>query len=172
MNFESKLRHVYDFPKEGIDFIDITTLLNDAKAFKAAIDEIGKVVKESGANVVVGTEARGFILGAAAAYKEGLRFVPVRKKGKLPYKTISGSYDLEYGQDTLEMHIDALSEGDKAIIVDDLLATGGTVGCVVDMIKELKAEVTEAVFLVNLTELPGEKVLTEKGIKVNSIVKF
>ncbi len=170
MDLKEKFRHVKDFPKEGIDFIDITTVLKDGEAFREAVDAISLKVKESGCNVVVGSEARGFILGAAVAYNLGIGFVPVRKKGKLPYKTIKGTYDLEYGTDTLEMHIDALEEGDKVAIVDDLIATGGTAGCIADMASELGAKVLEAVFLVELKELPGRKALEDKGLKVTSIV--
>ena len=172
MDLKSKFRHVADFPKKGIDFIDITTVLNDKEAFKEAIDRLSEETEKLGCEVVVGSEARGFILGAAVAYKLGLRFVPVRKKGKLPYKTISGSYDLEYGTDSLEMHIDAINEGDKVVLIDDLLATGGTMGCVCDMVKELGGNVMGSVFLVELEELPGRKVLEEKSINVTSIVKI
>ncbi len=172
MDLAKKFRHVFDFPKEGIDFIDITTLLNNKDAFKEAIDKIAEEAEKADCDVIVGTEARGFILGAAAAYKMGVRFVPVRKKGKLPYKTISGTYDLEYGTDTLEMHIDAISENDNVVLVDDLIASGGTALCVADMIKELKGNLKKAVFLVELTELPGRALLQEKGIDVSTIVKI
>lgn len=172
MDLKSKFRHVADFPKEGIDFIDITTVLNDKEAFREAIDRLSEETEKLGCDVVIGSEARGFILGAAVAYKLGLRFVPVRKKGKLPYKTIRGTYDLEYGTDTLEMHIDAVNKGDKVALVDDLLATGGTISCVSDMVNELGGKIMGAVFLVELKELPGRKVLEEKGINVKSIVEI
>ncbi len=172
MDLKEKFRHVKDFPKEGIDFIDITTVLSDGEAFKEAIDSLAEKAKMSGCNVIVGSEARGFIVGAPVAYKLGIGFVPVRKKGKLPYKTISGTYDLEYGTDTLEMHVDAVKKGDKALIVDDLIATGGTVGCIADMIEKLGAEVSGALFLVELKELDGRKKLEDKGIKVTSVVEI
>lgn len=172
MDLKEKFRHIKDFPKEGIDFIDITTVLSDGEAFSEAIDALAEKVKEANCNVIVGSEARGFIVGAPVAYKLGIGFVPVRKKGKLPYKTISGSYELEYGTDTLEMHVDALKKGDRVAIVDDLIATGGTVECIADMVKELGAQVGEAVFLVELGFLPGRKRLEDKGIKVTSVVKL
>ena len=172
MDLKSKFRHVADFPKEGIDFIDITTVLNDSEAFREAIDLIAAEVDVDKCDVIIGSEARGFILGAAVAYKLGKRFVPVRKPGKLPYKTIKGSYALEYGEDSLEMHIDAVNKGDRAVLVDDLLATGGTMGCVYDMTKELGAVVEKAIFLVELKELPGRKYLTDKGIEVTAVVEM
>lgn len=172
MDLKGKFRHVKDFPKEGIDFIDITTVLSDGKAFAEAIDALAEKAKMSGCNVIVGSESRGFIVGAPVAYKLGIGFVPVRKKGKLPYKTISGTYDLEYGTDTLEMHVDAVKQGDKALIVDDLIATGGTVGCISDMLEKLGAEVAGALFLVELKELDGRRKLEEKGIKVTSVVEI
>ena len=172
MELKSKFRHVADFPKKGIDFIDITTVLNDSEAYKEAIDSIAGEIDTDNCDVIIGSEARGFILGAAVAYKLGKRFVPVRKPGKLPYKTIKGSYELEYGEDSLEMHIDAVKKGDKAVLVDDLLATGGTMGCVVDMTRELGATVEKAIFLVELKELPGRKHLEDKDVKVVSIVEI
>ncbi|MBQ2942253.1 MAG: adenine phosphoribosyltransferase [Clostridia bacterium] len=172
MDLKSKFRHIADFPKEGIDFIDITTVLNDKDAFKEAIDSMASLIDLSRCDVVVASEARGFILGAALAYKLGVRFVPVRKPGKLPYKTIKGSYELEYGTDSLEMHVDAINKGDKVVLVDDLIATGGTMGCVADMVKEMGGTVDKAVFLVELEELPGRKIIEDKGIEVISVVKI
>ncbi len=172
MTLQKRFRHVPNFPKEGIDFIDITTVLGDGESFAFAIDALAKVVKESGCNVIVGSEARGFILGAPVAYKLGLGFVPVRKKGKLPYKTVSGTYDLEYGTDTLEMHIDAVKAGDKVAIVDDLIATGGTVSCIADMVKRCGAKVVTTAFLIELTDLPGRAVLEKQGLKVETIIEM
>lgn len=172
MDLSKKFRHVKDFPKEGIDFIDITTVLADGEAFAYAIDALAKKVKATGCNVIVGSEARGFIVGAPVAYKLGIGFVPVRKKGKLPYDTISGSYALEYGTDTLQMHVDAVKKGDKVVILDDLIATGGTVECIADMVNELGAEVAEAVFLVELKGLGGREKLENKGIKVSCVVEI
>ena len=174
MDLKSKFRHVMDFPKEGIDFIDITTVLNDGDAFKYAIDEMAKrvIIASLDVDVIIGTESRGFIFGAAIAYKLGKRFVPVRKPGKLPYKTISGKYSLEYGEDELEMHIDAVNPGDRVVIVDDLLATGGTVNCVADMVKQLGGNLAGAVFLVELSDLNGRTVLQDSGLNVFSVVEI
>ena len=127
MDLSSKFRHVLDFPKPGIDFIDITTVLQDAEAFKYSIDRMCDALRNVDFDLVVGSESRGFIFGTPVAYILGKGFVPVRKKGKLPYKTISASYTLEYGEDVVEMHADAIKPGQKVVIVDDLLATGGTV---------------------------------------------
>lgn len=172
MDLKSKFRHVADFPKAGIDFIDITTVLNDKDAFREAIDQMASMIDVSSCDVLVASEARGFILGSALAYKLGVRFVPVRKPGKLPYKTVKGSYELEYGTDSLEMHTDAINKGDKAVLVDDLIATGGTMGCVADMVRDMGGTVEKAVFLVELEELPGRKCIEDKGIEVVSVVKI
>lgn len=169
---KEKFRHVPNFPKGGIDFIDITTVLGDGESFAYAVDALAETVKKSGCTVVVGSEARGFLLGAPVAYKLGLGFVPVRKKGKLPYETISGTYELEYGTDMLEMHVDAVAPGDKVAIVDDLIATGGTVACIADMVKRSGGEVVTTAFLVELTDLPGRAVLEKQGLNVESIVKM
>ncbi len=172
MDLKTKFRHVANFPKEGIDFIDITTVLNDKDAFREAIDMMASFIDASECDVLVASEARGFILGSALAYKLGVRFVPVRKPGKLPYKTVRGSYELEYGTDSLEMHVDAIKKGDKAILVDDLIATGGTMGCVADMVRDMGGTVKKAVFLVELEELPGRKIIEGKDIEVVSVVKI
>lgn len=126
MNLKEKFRHVLNFPKEGIDFIDITTVLQDKDAFKYAIDSLVNLVKDLDFELIVGPESRGFIFGAPVAYVLNKGLVLVRKKGKLPYKTVSVEYELEYGKDVLEMHIDAIKPGQKVVIIDDLLATGGT----------------------------------------------
>lgn len=163
------IRDVPDFPKKGIIFKDITTLLKDSGKFQKAVDALAEKVKVK-PDVVVSVESRGFIFGSALAYKLGAGFVPVRKKGKLPYKTISASYELEYGTDTLEMHVDAIGPGQKALIVDDLLATGGTVSAVIEMVKKLGGEVAGIVFLIELAFLNGRKKL--KGYPVDTLVKF
>lgn len=174
MDLKEKFRHIPNFPKEGIDFIDITTVLNDAEAFKFAVDEMSKLVLKAcpDVNVIVGTESRGFIFGAAIAYKLGVRFVPVRKVGKLPYATIKGTYELEYGTDSMEMHVDAVTLGDNVVIVDDLLATGGTVSCVVDMVNQLRGKICGSVFLVELDELQGKKLIESKNVSVYSVVNI
>ncbi|HEO64784.1 MAG TPA: adenine phosphoribosyltransferase, partial [Spirochaetes bacterium] len=137
MDLKALIRDVADFPKEGILFKDLTTLWKDKDGFKASIDELAQKYKGKGIDKVVGMESRGFIVGAPVAYLIGAGFVPVRKPGKLPSKTVSETYDLEYGTDTLVVHEDAISKGDKVLIVDDLLATGGTAEATVKLIKKL-----------------------------------
>jgi adenine phosphoribosyltransferase len=164
------VRSIPDFPKPGILFKDITTLLADNKAFKEALDCM--VVKHKGKkiNKVVAVEARGFILGGALAYRLGVGFVPVRKKGKLPWKTNSVTYDLEYGTDTLEMHRDAINPGEKVLIVDDLLATGGTVKAVTELVKQFQGKIAGIAFLIELVDLKGKDKL--KGYPVFSLIKY
>jgi adenine phosphoribosyltransferase len=164
------IRCIPDFPKKGILFRDITTLLKDRKAFKKAVDLLAKDYLKKRIDFVVAVEARGFILGGALAYKLGCGFVPVRKKGKLPYKTYKASYNLEYGTDTLEIHQDSISEGSKVLVCDDLLATGGTTKAVIDLVKRLKAEIIGIIFLIELKDLRGRDKL--KGYPVYSLIKF
>ena len=138
MDLRSKLREVKDFPKKGVNFIDITTILQDAQALKDCIDSMKTKIEAFGDfDLIVGTESRGFIFGAPLSYAMGKGFIPVRKKGKLPYKTISVGYKLEYGEDILEMHTDALKKGQRVVIVDDLLATGGTTKSNIKLIEQL-----------------------------------
>jgi len=171
MDLKAKLRHVMDFPKEGIDFIDITTVLQDAEAFKACMDSFKDYAEQLGDfDVIVGSESRGFIFGAPLACQMGKGFVPVRKKGKLPYKTIRVEYDLEYGQDVLEMHEDAVKPGQRVLIVDDLLATGGTTEANIKLVEQLGGEVAGIIYFIELGFLDGRKKL--EGYKVNSIVTF
>jgi adenine phosphoribosyltransferase len=155
------IRTVPDFPKKGILFIDITTLVKDAKAFKAVIDHLYERYKGHHLDVVVGIESRGFIFGAALADRLGIGFVPARKPGKLPAETISESYDLEYGKATLEIHKDAIKPGTKVLVIDDLLATGGTIEAACKLVERLGGEVAEIWVLVELTFLHG----TEKIAK-------
>jgi len=164
------IRDIPDFPKKGIVFKDITTLLSDPKSFHRMIDLIAHRYVGEKINQVVGVEARGFILGAALAYKLGTGITLVRKPGKLPYKTKKKTYQLEYGTDTLEIHQDAFKPGDRVVVADDLLATGGTVSAVVDLVLELGAEVVECAFLAELEFLEGRKKLPEG--KVFSLLKF
>jgi len=164
------IRSIPDFPKKGILFRDVTTLIKNKKAFKETIDKMASFYKGKKIDMVVGVEARGFIFGGALAYKLGVGFVPVRKKGKLPYKSYQVTYDLEYGTDTLEVHTDAIKKGMRVLIVDDLLATGGTVGAVVKMMNELKAKIEGIVFLVELVDLKGKDKL--KGYPLKSLIKF
>lgn len=165
------IRDVPDFPKKGILFKDITTLLADGPEFHRAIDLLADRYKEKGIDRVVAVEARGFILGAPLAYRLGAGFVPVRKKGKLPHPNkLSASYDLEYGTDTLEIHKDGLIRGHKVLIVDDLLATGGTVGAVTRMVSELGGDVVELAFLIELEFLKGAEKL--RDYPVFSLIKY
>ncbi|TMJ92983.1 MAG: adenine phosphoribosyltransferase [Actinobacteria bacterium] len=151
----SKIRDVPDFPKPGILFKDITTLLKDGESFRAAIDGLLERIGPRTVDAVVGMESRGFIFGAPIAYKLGVGFVPVRKLGKLPADVVSVEYDLEYGSATLEMHRDALRPGAKVLIVDDLLATGGTVAGTIELVKQLKGEIVACAFLIELAALRG-----------------
>ena len=164
------IRDVPDFPKPGILFKDITTLLQDPRAFKKAVDIFTKEYKDKKIDAVVAVESRGFIFGSVLAYKLGASFVPVRKKGKLPFKTESVTYALEYGTDTLEMHVDGLKKNARVLIVDDLLATGGTVQAVVRLVKGMKARIVGVAFLVELEFLKGRRKL--KGLPVFSIITF
>lgn len=167
---EEIIRSIPDFPKAGILFRDITTLLKDKRAFKQAIEKLAGKYKNKKIDKVVAVEARGFILGGIVANKLGAGFVPVRKPGKLPWKTNSASYALEYGTDTLEMHIDAIEPGEKVLIVDDLLATGGTARAVVELIEKLKGRVSGIVFLIELAGLKGREKL--KGYPIFSLIKY
>jgi len=169
-NFKSIIREVPDFPIKGILFYDITTLLKDKKGFKKAVDGLVEKYKGKKIDVVVAIESRGFILGSVVAYKLGAGFVVVRKKGKLPAKTLSASYGLEYGKDTLEIHEDAIKPGDKVLIVDDLLATGGTVKAVTDLVQQLKGKVVGIAFLIELVFLKGKEKL--KGYPIHSVIKY
>jgi adenine phosphoribosyltransferase len=164
------IRDIPDFPKKGIIFKDISTLLKHPKAFQKSIDALAKGFKKARVEYVVGVEARGFIFGAALAYKLGAGFIPVRKKGKLPYKTKSVTYQLEYGTDILEIHEDAIPPGARVLVVDDLLATGGTVKAVVDLLKSQKAKIIGVAFLVELEFLKGREKL--KGLPVYSVIQY
>lgn len=170
MDLKNKLRHVQDFPKEGVDFIDITTILSDREAYKQAIDEMCAKVSDLEFDVIVGSESRGFMFAATLAYLLGKGFVPVRKKGKLPFETISASYTLEYGTDILQMHKDAIQPGQKVLVVDDLLATGGTVAANAKLVEQLGGEVVGMLFLIELTFLGGREKL--QGYDVRSVIEF
>jgi adenine phosphoribosyltransferase len=163
---KAKIRNVPDFPKPGILFYDITTLLQDGAGFHAAIDSLATPFKNQGIDVVVGIESRGFILGAAVADRIGAGFSPVRKPGKLPSRTMKVSYDLEYGTDSLEVHHDAVGRGQRVLIVDDLLATGGTAKATCDLVKQLGGELHALAFLIELTFLPGRAKLRDERLHV------
>lgn len=170
MDFKSWIRTVDDFPKPGISFKDITPLLQDKEAFHAAIEELARHFEGKGIDIVTGPEARGYIFASALAYRLGAGFVPVRKPGKLPYKTRAISYQLEYGQDTLEVHEDAFPPGTKVLVIDDLLATGGTIRATIDLVESLGAKVEGVGFLIELTFLEGRKRLV--GHDVFSLTQF
>src|SRR3954452_24004968 len=167
---KTRIRHVPDFPKAGILFYDVTTLLRDAEGFKLAIDAMSEPYHGAGISLVVGVESRGFILGAAVADRIGAGFVPVRKVGKLPSATIRASYDLEYGSDSLEMHRDAIETGQRVLIVDDLLATGGTARATVDLVKQLGGTVEGVALLIELVGLNGRAQLA--GEKVTAVLQY
>ncbi len=170
MDLAKIIRDVPDFPEKGIIFKDITTLLKDPSAFKQVIDMMVDNYRDKGITKIVGIESRGFIFGGAVAYLLGCGFVPARKPGKLPAETISESYTLEYGKNTLELHVDAIEPGEKVLIIDDLLATGGTAAAVAKLVKELKGEVVAIDFLIELGFLNGREKLA--GYTVNSYIKY
>ncbi|WP_105903117.1 adenine phosphoribosyltransferase [Vibrio gangliei] len=169
---QASIKTIPDYPKAGILFRDVTSLMEDAKAYQATIQLLVEKYKDQGFTKVVGTEARGFLFGAPLALELGLGFVPVRKPGKLPRETVSQSYELEYGTDVLEIHTDAIQAGDKVLVVDDLLATGGTIEATVKLIRQLGGEVTDAAFVINLPEIGGEEKLKSLGLNVYSICEF
>lgn len=170
MDLKSKIRVIENFPKEGISFKDITTLLQDGEALKYSIDKMAESLKEKNVDIVVGPEARGFIFGVPVAYALGAGFVPVRKPGKLPAETIETSYSLEYGSDTLAIHKDSIKPGQKVAIVDDLLATGGTLSSVVKLVEELGGEVVSINFAIELTGLEGREKF--KNYNVESLIEY
>lgn len=167
---KSKIRHVPDFPKAGILFYDVTTLLRDAEGLKLAIDSLTTPFVERRIDLVVGIESRGFILGAAVADRMNVGFVPVRKLGKLPAETVKATYALEYGTDSLEMHRDAIVGGQRILIVDDLLATGGTAAATVQLVQEVGGQVEALAFLIELVALNGRERLT--GHEVYPVLKY
>ena len=170
MNLKNYVASIIDYPKEGILFRDITPLMGNGEAYKYSVDKMTEYAKEKGATVIVGPEARGFIFGCPVATNLGIGFAPIRKPGKLPRKTLEEKYDLEYGSNTLCIHADALKPGDKVIIVDDLLATGGTVKATINLCEKLGAEVVGIACLIELVELNGREVL--KGYDVLSLMEY
>ena len=170
MNLKEKLRVIPDFPKPGINFIDITTLLKDGAAMKAALDQMAEMLSGVEADVLVGPEARSFLVGAPLAYKLGAGFVPVRKAGKLPGAVLQATYELEYGQDTLEIHKDAIMPGTRVLVVDDLLATGGTVWSSADLVRQLGGDIVGFAFLIELEFLRGREKLA--GYPVYSLIRY
>lgn len=169
-NLKRYIRDIPDWPKKGILFRDITPLLSDTSAFSSAIKALAEDYEQSGIEYIAAVEARGFIFGSAVAEALGAGFIPIRKKGKLPYKTESFTYDLEYGQDTLEVHIDALQKGAKVLMVDDLLATGGTMAAACKLIEGIGGEVAGISFLIELCALKGRSKLKE--YKISTVIEY
>ncbi|MFA6228056.1 MAG: adenine phosphoribosyltransferase [Patescibacteria group bacterium] len=172
MPIKSRIRTVADWPKKGVMFRDITTLIKDPVGLKLCLDDFAERYKDKEVDVIVGIDSRGFILGGALAYLLGKGFVPVRKKGKLPAATESESYDLEYGMDTIEIHKDAIASGQKVVIIDDLIATGGTALAASKLVKKLGGEINELAFIVDLPDLGGGKKLTGAGLKYYAQTEF
>lgn len=170
MDLKEKVRIIEDFPKVGISFKDISTLIGDGEAFRYSIDQMVSYLKDKNVDLIVGPEARGFIFGVPVAYALGVGFVPVRKPGKLPYKTTKIEYALEYGTDALEIHEDAIKPGQRVAIVDDLLATGGTIEAVTKLVEKVGGEVVSLNFVIELEELKGRDKL--KGHDIMSLLKY
>lgn len=170
IEFKKYIRDIPDFPKQGIIFKDITPLLKDGRAFADTVNRIADEYKDKKVDVILSVEARGFIFGAAVAYKMGVGLVPVRKSGKLPYRTHSVTYDLEYGKDALQIHRDAFSKGAKVLIVDDLLATGGTTQAVAGLVENMGGEIVGIAFVIELLPLKGREKLNK--FQVTSLIKY
>jgi adenine phosphoribosyltransferase len=176
MTFETDLkaiiRTIPDYPKPGIMFRDITTLLGDARSFRRAVDELVQPFAGQKIDQIAGMEARGFILGGAVAHQLSAGFIPIRKKGKLPHVTVSVAYSLEYGVDEMEMHRDAVKPGEKVLLVDDLIATGGTAEGAVKLLRQMGADIVAACFVIDLPELGGAQKIRDLGVPVRSLVTF
>jgi adenine phosphoribosyltransferase len=166
------IRSIPDYPKPGIIFRDITTLLGNARAFRRAVDELVQPWAGAKIDKVAGIEARGFIIGGAVAHQVSAGFVPIRKKGKLPHQTVRMAYLLEYGSDEMEMHVDAVEKGDRVVLVDDLIATGGTAEGAVKLLRQVGAEVLAACFIIDLPELGGAEKLRKMGVPVRTLISF
>ena len=172
MDIKSVIRTIPDYPKPGIMFRDVTTLLGNARAFRTTVDQLVQPYAGMQIDKVAGIEARGFILAGAVAHQLSVGFVPVRKKGKLPWKTIAQTYDLEYGTDTVEIHEDAVQKGENVLLVDDLIATGGTAEAAIKLIERAGGNVVGCSFIIDLPELKGRRRLEKMGKKVLSLVEF
>jgi adenine phosphoribosyltransferase len=172
MPLKSRIRTIPDFPKPGIQFRDITTLLKDPFGFRKLVDDLVQPFAGKRVDAVAGIEARGFIIGGAVAHQLSTGFIPVRKKGKLPWDTIGQDYELEYGTDRVEIHRDAVGEGETVLIVDDLLATGGTALATLDLLRQAGADIVGCSFVVDLPDLGGRKRLEEQGVSVLTLVEF
>jgi len=171
-DIKSLIRSIPDYPKPGIIFRDVTTLFANARGLRATIDELIWPFIGEQIDFVAGIEARGFILGGAVARELGVGFIPIRKKGKLPWKTIGKEYQLEYGVDTVEIHADAVGKGDRILLVDDLIATGGTANAAIELLEESGGEVVAAAFVIDLPFLGGAEKIMARGLKVHSLVAF
>jgi adenine phosphoribosyltransferase len=169
---QQSIRTIADYPKPGIQFRDITTLLRDARAFALSIDALVEPWRDAGVDKVAGIEARGFILGGAVAHSLGAGFIPIRKRGKLPHETVRVAYSLEYGVDEMEMHRDAVRQGEKVLLLDDLIATGGTAGGAAQLLRSAGAQVLAACFVIDLPDLGGAAKLRAAGIEVQSLLQF
>jgi adenine phosphoribosyltransferase len=172
MPVKSKIRTVPNYPKQGIQFRDITTLLKDPVGFRATVDELVLRYKDVKIDKIAGIESRGFILGAPLAYALGLGFVPIRKKGKLPAETIGHDYDLEYGSDRIEIHTDAIEKGERVLLVDDLIATGGTADAACTLIEKMGGKIVECCFIIDLPDIGGHARLEKHGHKVFALCEF
>ncbi|MGD8327001.1 MAG: adenine phosphoribosyltransferase [Sphingomonadales bacterium] len=172
MDFKQYIRTIPDYPKTGIMFRDVTTLFSNTDAFKAAISALAEPFQGKSIDYVAGIEARGFILGGAVATALGAGFIPVRKQGKLPFKTIGRDYALEYGVDRVEIHVDAVSKGDKVLVVDDLIATGGTAEAAIALLQDCGAEVVAAAFVIDLPELQGKNKVSALGVPTRALCAF
>jgi adenine phosphoribosyltransferase len=171
-DLHAAIRTIPDYPKPGVMFRDITTLLGDARAFRRAVDELVQPWAGMKIDKVAGIEARGFILGGAVAHQVSAGFVPIRKKGKLPHKRVSVTYALEYGEDQIEVHADALVAGERVVLVDDLVATGGTAEAAVKLLRQLGADVLAACFVIDLPELGGAEKLRKMDVPVRTLISF
>ena len=171
-DLKAAIRSIPDYPKPGIVFRDITTLLGDARAFRRAVDELVQPWAGSKVDKVAGIEARGFILGGAVAHQVSAGFIPIRKKGKLPHKRVSIAYSLEYGLDEMEMHEDAVAKGDRVILVDDLVATGGTAEGAVKLLRQMGGQVVAACFVIDLPDLGGAEKIRQLGVPVRTLISF
>jgi adenine phosphoribosyltransferase len=171
-DLKSLIRTIPDYPKKGIMFRDVTTLLGHAQGFKAAVAQLAEPFRTVRVDAVAGIEARGFILGGAVADRLGCGFIPIRKKGKLPWKTIGQEYTLEYGVDAIEIHEDAVARGERVLVVDDLIATGGTAEAAVKLLRRSGAEIVGAAFIIDLPELGGIKLLQAHGVACHALVAF
>ncbi|MED1792506.1 adenine phosphoribosyltransferase [Brevibacillus nitrificans] len=170
MDYKQYIRVIPDFPQPGIRFKDITTLLKDGPAYRSAIQDLAAFAREVDAEVIAGPEARGFVVGAPLSYEMTIGFVPIRKSGKLPYESIKAEYDLEYGKDALAVHVDAIQPGQRVLIADDLLATGGTIESTIKLVEQLGGKVVGAAFFIELSYLDGRKKIGD--IPVKSLVQY